>query len=225
MTTVTVPSSITLRQLGQWELKTTTTSGSMGLDGRTQRISRENRTWMCSYQVLDAWGARAGWGAYMAFLDQLQGAANTFNVTVPNINQLLPTATENLFFFDGNGNMGFQSGTDNAVVFDGDPNPETSADAAAGAKIVQTTDTDGKAIEIGCHFSHNDFLYRVHANNDGALSFNPPLRTAIASGQTLQVLTPAIRVRLPDDSAASQAHQFSAWGEPYILTLVEAFER
>jgi len=215
MTTITVPSSVKLQQLGQWELKTTTTNGGMGLDGRTQRIRRENRTWMCSYQVLDAWGARAGWGAYMAFLDQLQGAANTFNVTVPNINQLLPTAAENLFFFDGNGNMGFQPGTNNAVVFDSDPNPETSADAAAGAKIVQTTDTDGEAIEI----------YRVHANNDGALSFNPPLRTAIASGQTLQVLTPTIRVRLPDDSAASQAHQFSTWGEPYILTLAEAFER
>lgn len=224
MTTVTVPSSIQLRQLGQWELKTTTTSGGMGLDGRTQRIRRENRTWMCSYQVLDAWGARAGWGAYMAFLDQLQGAANTFNVIVPNINTFIPTAAENLFLFDGD-NMGFEPGEDNAVVFDGDPNATTSSSAAAGDKIVQTTAEDGEAIEVGAFFSHNDFLYRVHDNTSGALSFNPPLRANIASGQTLQVLTPTIRVRLPDDSAASQAHQFSAWGEPYILTIEEAFER
>jgi hypothetical protein len=225
MTTVTVPSSIKLKQLGQWELKTTTTSGQMGLDGRKQRISRENRTWVCSYQVLDAWGYRAGWGAYLAFLDELHGAANTFNVSVPNINQLLPTAAENLFLFDGSGNMGFQTGTNNAIVFDSDPNPEVSADAAAGAKIIQTTDTDGEVIEVSCYFSHNDFLYRVSANNSGALSFNPPLRTAIATGQTLQVLDPKIRVRLPDDNAAAAAHQFNAWGAPYILTLEEAFER
>ena len=224
MTTITVPSSIKLKQVSQWALTTTTTSGGMGLDGRTQRIYRENRTWACTYIVLDAWGKRAGWGAYMAFLDQLKGAANTFTVGVPNINQILPTSAENLFLFDGN-NMAFDTGTNNAIVFDGGPNPETSADAAAAASIIQTTDADGQLLEVGGHFSHNDFLYRIFNNDDGAISFNPPLRAAIASGQTLQVLNPKIRVRLSDDSAAASAHQFSQWGAPYTLTLIEAFER
>lgn len=230
MTTITVPSSINLKQASQWSLATTTISGGLGLDGRTQRIRRENRTWACTYIVLDAWGGEAGQGAYMAFLDEINGAANTFTVEVPQPGQIVSTSSTsstlqgNMFLFEGN-NMLFDTGTNNAIFLDGDPNPGTSAFAAAAASIIQTSGADGLVLRVGDHFSHNDFLYRISANDGGTISFNPPLRAAIASGQTLEVLNPKIRVRLSDDSAAATAHQFSQWGAPYTMTLIEAFER
>ena len=224
MTVISVPSQITLKQATQWELVTTTTSPGAGLDGRQQYITRENRTWRCSYLVYDAWGKRASWGAYLAFLDQLKGAANTFTVPVPNVNAVITTDAEPLFYFDG-GNMGFVTGTDNAVVIDGNSDITTSALAPAGATIISTTDFDAEMMPMGGHFSHNDFLYRVWDADGTQIKFNPPLRAAISSGATLKVNAPTIRVRLASDDAASSAHQFNQIGGAYTLSVVEAFQR
>lgn len=224
MTIISVPSSITLRQATQWELVTKTTTPGPGLDGRQQYITRENRTWRCSYIVLDAWGKRAGWGAYLAFLDQLNGAGNTFTIPVPNPNAAITTSAEPLFYFDG-GNMGFVTGTDNAIVMDGNSDITTSALAPAGATIINADDFDAEAMQMGAHFSYGDFLYRVWDSSSTQIKFNPPLRAAIPTGATLKADSPTIRVRLASDDAASSAHQFGQIGGPYVLNVIEAFER
>ena len=224
MTVISVPDTIRLRQVGQWELVTATTTPGPGLDGRQQYIFRENRTWRCGYKVFDAWGKRASWGAYLAFLDQLRGPANVFDIEVPNVNAIITGAGEPLFVFEGP-NMVFESGTNNAVVLDSDPNPVTTVAAPEGATIIQLGGVDGSVLGPGAHFAYLNFLYRVAANNDGEVAFNPPLRTAIPSGTMLQVRKPFIRVRLADDAAAAAAHQFSQIGGAYTLNVVEAFER
>jgi len=215
MSVINVPKSIRLSQRTNWRLVTTSTSSGRGLDGRQQIITRENRYWACEYLVLDAWGKGTSWGEYMAFLDQLNGMGGMFRVPVPNINAAIPQGAGDLFLFD-DATMGFETSTNNAAVYDGNPNIEVSATAPAGATQVSTTDLDAFMAVPGTHFSHKDFLYRVVYADAGIIKFNPPLRSQIESGQLLNVAAPRCMVRLSSDEAGMSAHEFSQIGGPYV---------
>lgn len=222
MPVIPLPDGIEFRAVDVWSLGTMTPTPGGGLDRtRQQWLRRENRVWINSYQVRGAWRGAAR-GAFFAFLDQLAGPANTFTLPVRQLMAVPTGAGSTLFLFDGP-DMLFDDGTDNALVLEGD-NPFVAAAAPAGATLIQTTDTIDALFRPGVYFSIDGFLYRAAGAAGGAVTFNPPLRQAVAEDDEIAVVAPEIRVRLADDSAAAAAH-VAPPGEPYYLALTEAFER
>jgi hypothetical protein len=189
------------------------------LDGRQQRVYRETRTWRNSYQVLGAWFDR-NQELYEVFLDQLKGPVNTFNLPIKNRG---PETTGETLFVTQSGSFWTEGG--DFVVLDGDPNPVVTTTAPARATQITLDGIDGLVLQPGTFFSANDFAYRVATNTDGTITFNPPLREAIAADAVLEVKDPKIRVQLDGDAAADAAHQFSQIGAPQVLNVIEAFDR
>lgn len=221
MPVITPPPGFALQPLGRWELRTNTISSGLGLDGRQQYIRRENRTWRNRYQVLGAW-FDSGQEKYDAFLDQLHGAANTFDLPVPN--RWIGSESVPLFV-TVDGDFEFDDSGTSMLVLDGSIAPVVAVDAPVRATVLTLSGPDGEAMGIGWVFSVNSFLYRVATNTAGVITFNPPLRAAVTASTVLQVQQPKIRVRLDGDGAAAAAHSFSQMGAPQILNVVEAFER
>jgi len=217
MPNIAAPGALKLRQMVNWRLSTTTASSGMGLDGRQQFIRRENRTWVCSYTVLEAWDNR---GAYLAWLDNLAGAANTFTLPVPNFSLM---ASGTVLFLNEDGDFVTEDGDFLVVGINQDV--VLTAPASAGASQITVSATNGLLMQPGVVFSRNDFLYRVASQAAGVVQINPPLRGAIANGATLFVTNPKIRVRLADDAAGVAAHEFSQMHAPYTLSVIEAFDR
>ena len=212
------PAGLTLRPLGHWELRTTTPTPGIALDGLQQYIHRENRVWRNRYQVLGSW-FNANQDAYLAWLDDLKGPANTFNL--PICNRGMGT-TAILFATEGGD---FLTDTGDFLVWDGGPEPTVLVTAPAGATLLQLSSPDGELVDVGLMFTVNGFAYRVAANTAGTIRVNPPLREAITSGTAVNFISPQITVKLDGDGAASQAHQFSQIGAPQVLSVIEAFDR
>lgn len=223
MTVISIPDSIALRQRTNWRLVTNSPTSGRGLDGRRQIITRENRYWTCQYLVLDAWGRGASWGEYLAFLDELGGMGNTFDIPVRNINGS-SNGSGDLFLFNAT-KMAFEIGTNNAVVTDSNPRPTLTNAAPVGATILTMNGADALALKVGSQFTYNNSLYRLASNNDGVCKINPPLRDAIPAGHRLNIDDMVVRVRLESDSAVQQAYEFSQIGAPYVLTVEEVFQR
>ncbi|NVK57328.1 MAG: hypothetical protein HWE26_17125 [Alteromonadaceae bacterium] len=237
MSVIPLPSPLIYRPVEHWRLRTSTTSPGAGLDGRQQWIFRENRVWRGRYHVIYAWGTSATQGAYLAFLDEVRGAANTFSLPVPN--GLTPSAAmgqaaflRSLGVSEAEISAGYLSYGDGTQFSDGTGfalpeavNPAAAADAPVGARIIQLSGTLGEVLAVGAVFSINDFLYRVAANDSGTVTFNPPLRTALTAGDAVEVNAPKIRVRFVDDAAAEAAHEFASYGAPFFLDVIEAFDR
>jgi hypothetical protein len=222
MTLITPPSGLRLRQLKRWAFDLSTPTSGRGLDGRQQFIRRESRTWRNSYQVLGAW-FDGNQGAYEAFIDDLHGPANTFNLPVRN--QFIGSASE-VLFVTLDGEFEFETGANNILVLDGTTAPIVDVTAPVSASVITlVTGADAAALFPGWVFSVNSFLYRVAANDAGVIRFNPPLREAIPAGTVLEVQNPTILVRLESDSAAMAAYEFSQIGAPHVLNVIEAFDR
>lgn len=222
MTLITPPAGLRLRELGRWALRTNTPTSGVWLDGRQQFIRRESRTWRNSYQVLGAW-FNGNQGAYEAFLDDLHGPANTFNLPVRNL--WIGSASE-VLFVTLDGEFEFEPSADNILVLDGTIAPVVAVTAPVSATaLTLVSGADAAAVQPGFMFSVNSFLYRVASKSGNVIRFNPPLRAAVNSGTGLQMQAPTIRVRLESDAAAQSAYEFSQIGAPHVLNVVEAFDR
>ncbi|MCB5199018.1 hypothetical protein LGQ03_07180 [Loktanella sp. TSTF-M6] len=227
MVNVSVPSGLRLAAQTQWRLVTNTTTSGRGLDGRQQFVSNESRYWAATYAVSKAWQRRATWGAFLAFLDALDGPSNTFTIALNDPNSPVPEGSTDgavHFVFEG-GQAVYDTTSGDAIILDPNPNPTVATSAPEGATIIQGAGVDTDLLIPGAVFSHNDFMYRVQFVNSGAIKFSPPLRATIAAGQRLDVRDPTIRVRLADDKAAERAHQFGQKGGVFLLDVVEAFDR
>jgi len=117
----------------------------------------------------------------------------------------------------------FSDGTGFALP--GYDEPTVSANGSAGASAIQLDGYIGRNLSVGSFFSINDFLYRVEANVDGAVTFNPPLREAVTVGQAVDVSVPKIRVRLRDNDGWRVFQNYGFYSSAMTFSVVEAFER
>jgi hypothetical protein len=221
MALIAVPAAVRFQEIDPWRLSTRSGGPGLGLNSVEQFIVRENRVWVGRYQVRGAWDAAHG--AFYAFLDQLRGPVNSFVLPVTNFAALVAPSGERAFLTD-DGDFVLSDGL-SFVVLDDNPDPILTTAAVVGAMQITLAGVDGLFLVPGAFFSHDHWLYRVATNDAGVVTFNPPLRAPIASGQRLSVLAPTIRVRMQNDDAAAQAHQPSRRRGPFTLAVTEAFDR
>lgn len=234
MALITRPANVIFQEAGRWRLSTTTPATGRALNGRRQTFYAESRVWMNTYLVDKAWFDENE-GEYLAFLDDLFGPANRF--TLPIYNRT-PSSLDLTWLWREIGiseadiaaghthfsdETGFSDGSGFALPDGADP--VFGADAAVGATTVTLTGLVAEILWVGAGFSVNGFYYRVAENTAGVMRINPPLRAAITAGTVAKVGVPQIQVQFVDDEAAKAAHEFSAIGGPYTLSVLEAFER
>lgn len=234
MALIDVPSGLALYALNNWRLRTMTPTPGPGLDGRQQWMFRENRVWMNKYSVERAWDDQNE-GAYLAFLDDLKGAVNSFLLPIYNrtpnyldaaelwreMGYTEAQIAEGRTYYDDGSRFSDRSGF---ALPDG-ADPIFGADAPVGATLVTLLGAVGELLWIGAGFSVDGFYYRVAANTAGAVRINPPLRQAITAGTVALVGVPQIRVKLENDEAVKAAHDISRLSAPYSLSVIEAFDR
>lgn len=233
---LTFPAGYIVQEETPPRLVVTTTSPGRGLDGRQQGVTRENRYWAIDYQVFGAWGRNAG--PLLAFLDDAQGSAVSFNMPVSNTRT--PRYDGTLYGYAKSLGLSEDEARQGAIYVpppaEGLPwswlplpehNQTTSIiPAVAGASLLILSGHIGSQLQVGSFFSANDFLYRV-ADRDGmgTVRFNPPLREPITAGQAIEINNPRIRVTFADDAAQQAAHDAAQWGGPFTLSVVESRER
>lgn len=231
----TIPTGITVREMAHWRFRTSTFTPGRAFDGRQQFISVENRTWEAEYGVIGAWDHLMG--QWIAFLDQVGGPKTSFLVPVSNA-LTITYGGDQTAFWSGLGftaqeiSDGFQKWSDDTTFSDGTGwalpdygDPTVYYSAPAGATILYLNGFLGRNLAVGAYFAINNFLYRVESNDDGRVKFNPPLREAVAAGDTVVVNAPNARVRFPDDDAYRAAIEIRRYYGPYRLALIEAFDR
>ena len=90
----------------------------------------------------------------------------------------------------------------------------TSGTTAIRAEALTTT-SSGSAVTAGTYFQVGDYLYIVTANKSsgaGTLSFQPPLRAAIASGQALDFTFPKSLWRMQSNDIGWSINSASFYG-------------
>tara|TARA_R110000851_G_scaffold4230_3_gene17351 strand:+ start:114 stop:677 length:564 start_codon:yes stop_codon:yes gene_type:complete len=98
----------------------------------------------------------------------------------------------------------------------------TSATANIRAESLTTT-SGASAVTAGTYFQHGDYLYMVTADKSagaGTLSFQPPLRAAIASGQSLIFNLPKSLWRMSSNDVGWSVNSTSLYG--FTFACVEA---
>lgn len=205
-----------------------------GKDGRETIVGAENRFWtgtieMPSLTMTQAYRARS-------VGDRLRGRQNWLRVTLgnagtPNMAAGLTAYYHSLGITDADIARGYTL-FDDGYIFDdshgfalpGSDAPTVAADVAAGASVVVMLEDMGRALVPGAFFSINDHLYRVAENEDGIVTFNPPLRRAVAAGDAVEVLQPTALFRLakPDGWRVVQDYCFNA--RPTVIEVVEVID-
>lgn len=143
-------------------------SGIRGMDGVEFVQSVESRYWAGRLDLPAL--SQADAMAARALSDQLRGRANLLRVTLCS---------------DGAG----------WAVPPRVP-PVAAAAAAVGASALVLTGAVAALLLPGAWFSVADHAYRIATNIGGAITFNPPLRSAVALGATVEVVNPTLLVRL-----------------------------
>ena len=90
----------------------------------------------------------------------------------------------------------------------------TSGATAIRAESLTTTST-ASAVSAGTYFQHGSYLYMVTADKSagaGTLSFQPPLRLAIASGQSLIFNLPKSLWRMASNDVGWSINSTSLYG-------------
>ena len=217
-----------------WISQSTGSSGR-GLDGRQQVLFSENRFWIGRIDLPTYTGGDIRKAQVIG--DQLRGRANILRVHVRNIGT--PVFHGDLSEFltsvgvsdavqahgheDYSDGTHFTDGTGFALPSPNDPVAQYGADT--GSVLLILDGYLGRHLAVGAFFSHQDFLYRVEANDDGRITFNPPLRRSVLAGDVIEVSDPKIRVRLSDDAG------WEPYAEAYRRTsrmqidVEEVFER
>ncbi|WP_136440295.1 hypothetical protein [Pacificoceanicola onchidii] len=206
-----------------------------GLDGREQVLYSENRRWIGRLDLIrlrpDAMRQAIVIG------DRLRGRANVLRVTLCNHRTLVFSGDAHQFWRDAglspddisrghtlfDDGSTFDDGAGFALPDVGEPT--VVADAPAGASEIQLDGYLGRNISVAAYFSIADFLYRVEANVDGQIRFNPPLRQAVAAGDQANVTNPTVRVRLRSKADWRPFCEYFRNGSPMSVNVVEAFDR
>lgn len=228
------PSVIPPPLSASWFLQVSTKSPGPGLDGRRQVIFREMRYWTCKMQLTELWGTRLN--AFEAFLDDCVGSAGLIRVPVINTNAWRAWGDAAAFLrmigatgTDADAGVPFDDGStfDDGVGWDSPSmaDPTFAADAPVGATLATLSGFLGEYLIVGGFFSVNGFLYRVAANDSGAIRFNPPLREAVATGAVAQVNRPDCIMRLSQDTQARLTREQRMRGTVPSFDLDEAFQR
>lgn len=206
-----------------------------GLDGREQVFFTENRRWIGRMEFVRLRPAALSQAVVIG--DRLRGRANVLRITLCNHRTARYLGDEAGFYESvgvsaadvATGHVPFSDG---ATFADGagfalpDHNePVAVAAAAAGVSAIRLNGFLGRNIAVGAFFSINDFLYRVEANDDGAVTFNPPLRQAVLAGAPVNVSTPRVRVRLQDKADWRPFCEYFRNGQPMTVNVIEAFDR
>lgn len=231
---IDLPPEVPIRHAPFW-LEGDTVSYGAGLDGREQVCFTENRRWISEIELppLKASAARIA----NVIGDQLRGRSNLLRIPLVNFGTAVfegdavefygsvgvpadAIAQGHILFSDG---ASFDDGAGFALP-DHDE-PTVLADVAAGASTIQMDGYLGRNIAVGAFFSINDFLYRVEASTDGAVTFSPPLRQGLAAGAQVEVSNPTILVRLKDDMGWRVFQQYGRFSQNMRVMVTEAFDR
>ena len=192
-----------------WISQSTGSSGR-GLDGRQQVLFSENRFWVGRIDLPAYTGGDIRKAQVIG--DQLRGRANILRVHVRNVGTTVFHGDLAAFLtsvgvsaaVQAHGHEDYADGThftDGTGFALPSPNdPVAQYQAPTGATTLVLDGYLGRHLSTGAFFSHNDFLYRVEANDDGRITFNPPLRRAVLAGDVIEVSNPKIQVRLSDDA-------------------------
>lgn len=204
-----------------------------GMDGNEVIVGVENRKWVGRIELpalntADALLARAAGDRIRGRLNQIrlrlsnQGTPNTSAGARPYYKDAarVPEGIAMGFgtFRDG---TGYSDGTGYEGDLPDTSQPVTVGAAAVGASTLTVSGDMGLMLQVGAFFSRNDFLYRVASNADGVLTFNPPLRQAIADGVTVIVNNPTILVRLADKDGWRVLQDYCRNGRPMAVDVVE----
>lgn len=230
--TVTVivdfPADIPIRHSRFW-IASTTGGTPRGLDGRSQVVTTENRYWIGEITLPPLTQAQAM--RAQAVADDLRGRARILRLELPNLGT--PVFNGNVRAFlrdqgvdDDASDIPFSDGTafDDGAGF-ALPDwmePEVIEGGAAGADKLRVDGFIGRNLAVGAFFSVQDYLYRVAANTDGRLRFNPVLREAVAVGTRLRVSRPRVLVQLADDEQFRLAVDYQRWSREAVFNVVEA---
>jgi hypothetical protein len=206
-----------------------------GLDGREQVLFTENRRWIGRLDFVRMRPAALSQAVVIG--DRLRGRANILRITLCNHRTARYLGDETAFYESvgvpaddiARGHILFSDGAsfDDGAGFalpDHDE-PTVVADVAAGVSAIQMDGYLGRNIAVGAFFSINDFLYRVEANTDGAVTFNPPLRQAVTAGAQVDVTYPKVQVRLQDKADWRPFCEYFRNGQPMTVNVIEAFDR
>lgn len=210
-------------------------SSGPGLDGREQVVFNENRRWIGRLDFLRI--QKEKMGHVLVIGDRLRGRANILRITLCNHRTARYLGDQAAFYESvgvpaddiARGRILFDDGAsfDDGAGFalpDHDE-PTVVADVAAGVSTIQMDGYLGRNIAVGAFFSINDFLYRVEANTDGTITFNPPLRQAAPAGAQVNVTYPKVQVRLRDKAEWRPFCEYFRNGQPMTVNVVEAFDR
>lgn len=206
-----------------------------GLDGREQVVFTENRRWVGRLDFVRMRPAALCQAVVVG--DRLRGRANVLRVTLCNhrtprilgdrqaFYEMAGVSAENISRghvpFDGG--VAYADGSGFALPEFSEP---TVIDAATeGSSELRLSGFLGRNLAASAYFSINDFLYRVEANTDGAVTFNPPLRQAVAAGAQVDVTYPKVKVRLRDKADWRPFCEYFRNGQPMTVNVVEAFDR
>ena len=212
-----------------------TSSAGPGLDGRSQVLVSENRIWRARLDLTAENGP--GILKFRQMAAKLNGRAGRIRMCVNNF--FTPRYNGNLQeFYDllgispGDVAAGFMPFSDSSTFSDGTgfalpspSEPRVSGSYQMGKTQIAVSGVYGEMLQPGAYFSINDFLYIVEENSAGLLTFSPPLREAIAIGDTVNVSAPKIQVRLSSDSGFRPEVENFRRVKPMSLDLEEAFER
>lgn len=206
-----------------------------GVDGRSQIVFVENRKWtgQIDFPAMDL----KALGYAQSIGDQLRGRAGVLRVPVINIGTPRFLGDEASFYQSigvspndvARGALAFDDGSTfddgSGFALPDFGEPTVVSDAAAGASSLLLTGFLGVSLGVGRFFAIDDFLYRVASNDGGAVTFNPPLRAAVAAGAVAEVSAPAIRVRLAGKADWRPFAEYLRLGQPMTVRVVEAFDR
>lgn len=206
-----------------------------GLDGREQIVFTENRRWIGRLDFVRMRPAALGQAVVIG--DRLRGRANILRVTVCNNRTARYLGDDAAFYRSVGvseaeialGHLTFDDGSEydggTGFALPDHEEPVVLAAAPAGASEIELDGYIGRNIAAGSFFSINDFLYRVAANSDGTITFNPPLREAVATGAVVDVSNPKVRVRLQDKADWRPVCEYFRNGQPMTVNVVEVFDR
>lgn len=234
MVVLDLPREIKLTDQNLW-LDGGSASAGAGLDGREQILFTENRRWVGQLDFAHLQGKSALLGRSIG--SRLRGRAHVLRVSVCNAFTARFLGNAVAFYRSigvDEGDIAFGSTRFSDGVSFGDGSgfslpsteePRIVYDASVGATSLTFEGFIGRNIEIGARFSINDYLYEIASNDDGVVTFNPPLRESVNEGQVVQVSTPTILVRLRDDDGWRPFMRNGRYTLPFQVDVVEAFDR
>lgn len=188
-----------------------TLSGAASLTGQTQVSATDAGIWTCSYEGFPVVTRNRVimWRALQAYLE---GRLNVIDVPLYDYEvDFSPVATDldwkalltsvphsdGAYFSDGSG-----------YAIDEITDITTTASAALRATSVTVSVTYGPELQPGMIFELNHatkgprwYMVKSYNSTTGALTFRPPLREAISSGDQLRFTNPKCRMRLSSDDA------------------------